>query len=163
MQQHQKKRPKTPEARKRPEGVLRMDIISLCGSAADGGLRDGGLSKSEDIWGKRPFSSVFWISLVLFAPSEKGQKRQKKGGKGQFRPISRKGGHPLSTHLLHPHSRQPNCGTESAILNRLSVIIAFLQESRIDPWPRYFWKVWRYISHFYRDTFAKVRPPLGRK
>ena len=30
-------------------------------SAANGGLRDGGLSKSEDIGGKRPFSSVFWI------------------------------------------------------------------------------------------------------
>ena len=30
-------------------------------SAAHGGLRDGGLSKSEDICGKRPFSSVIWI------------------------------------------------------------------------------------------------------
>ena len=44
-------------------------------SAANGGLRDGGLSKSEDIQGKRPFSSVFWISQVLFAPSRKGRKR----------------------------------------------------------------------------------------
>ena len=52
----------------------------------------GGLSKSEDIWGKRPFSSVFWISQVLFVPSGKGRKRQKKGEKGRFRPISRKGG-----------------------------------------------------------------------
>ena len=32
------------------------------------------------------------------------------------------------------------------------------QESHIDPWPRYFWKVSRYTSHFYRDTFAKVCP-----
>ena len=37
------------------------------------------------------------------------------------------------------------------------------QEIQIDLWPRYFWKVSRYTSHFYRDTFAKVCPPLGRK
>ena len=37
------------------------------------------------------------------------------------------------------------------------------QESRIDPWPRYFWKVSRYTSHFYRDTFAKVCPLFGRE
>ena len=37
------------------------------------------------------------------------------------------------------------------------------QESQIDPWPWYFWKVSRYTSHFYRDTFAKACPPLGRK
>ena len=82
----------------------------LSWSAANGGLRDGGLSKSEDIWGKRPFSSVFWISQVLFTPSGKGWKRQKKGEKGRFPPISRKGGqrHLLSPHLLHPHLRQPN-------------------------------------------------------
>ena len=61
-------------------------------SAANGGLRDGGVSKSEDIRGKRPFSSVFWISQVLFAPSGKGRKRQKKGEKRRFRPISRQGG-----------------------------------------------------------------------
>ena len=59
--------------------------------AANGGLRDGGLSKSEDIWGKRPFSSVFWISHLLFGPCGKGRKRQKKGEKVRFRPISRKG------------------------------------------------------------------------
>ena len=29
--------------------------------ATNGGLRDGGLRESEDIRGKRPFSSVFWI------------------------------------------------------------------------------------------------------
>ena len=39
----------------------------------------------------------------------------------------------------------------------------FVQESQIHPWPRYFWKVSRYTSHFYRDTFAKVCPPLCRK
>ena len=37
------------------------------------------------------------------------------------------------------------------------------QESQIDSRPRYFWKVSRYTSHFYRDTFAKVCPLLGRK
>ena len=31
------------------------------------------------------------------------------------------------------------------------------------PWPRCFWKVSRYTSHFYRDTFAKVCPSVGRK
>ena len=72
-------------------------------SAANGGLRDGGLSKSEDIRGKRPFSSVFWISQVLFAPSGKGRKRQKKGEKGRFRPISGKGGQtPLKPPFVTP-------------------------------------------------------------
>ena len=37
-----------------------------------GVLRDGGLSISEEICGKRPFSSVFWIFQVLFGPSGKG-------------------------------------------------------------------------------------------
>ena len=72
-------------------------------SAANGGLRDGGLSKSEDIWGKRPFSSVFWIFQVLFAPSGKGRKRQEKGEKGRFRPISGEGGQtPLKPPFVTP-------------------------------------------------------------
>ena len=71
--------------------------------AANGGLRDGGLRKSEDIWGKRPFSSVFWISQVLLAPSGQGRKRQKKGDFGRFRPISRKGGQtPLKPPFVTP-------------------------------------------------------------
>ena len=37
------------------------------------------------------------------------------------------------------------------------------QGSRIDPWPLHFWKLSRYTSHFYRDTFAKVCRPLGKK
>ena len=55
--------------------------------AANGGLRDEGLRKSKDIcqWGKRPFSSVFWIFQVLLAPSGKGRK---KAEKGRFWPIS---------------------------------------------------------------------------
>ena len=78
-------------------------------SAANGGLRDGGLRKSEDIWGKRPFSSVFWIFQVLFRPSGKGRKRQKKGEKADFgRFPGRAARHPLNPHLLHPHLRQPN-------------------------------------------------------
>ena len=72
-------------------------------SAANGGLRDGGLRKSEDIRGKRPFSSVFWISQVLLAPSGKGRKRQKKGDFGRFWPISRKGGQtPLKPPFVTP-------------------------------------------------------------
>ena len=40
-----------------------------------------------------------------------------------------------------------------------------LGESHIDPWPRYFWKISRYTSHFHGDIFAKICPPLqvGRK
>ena len=72
--------------------------------AANGGLRDGGLRKSEDIWGKRPFSSVFWIFQVLFGPSGKGRKRQKKGEKGRFWPISRTGG---QTPLIPPFVTPP--------------------------------------------------------
>ena len=98
-------------------GLLSLMFLPLCwhpqtepytsmskkGGFANGGLRDGGLSESEDIWGKRPFSSVFWISQVLFAPSGKGRKRQKKGEKGRFRPISRKGGQtPLKPPFVTP-------------------------------------------------------------
>ena len=72
-------------------------------SAANGGLRDGGLRKSEENGGKRPFSSVFWISQVLFAPSGKGRKRQKKGEKGRFRLISGKGSQtPLKPPFVTP-------------------------------------------------------------
>ena len=40
---------------------------------------------------------------MLFAPSGKGRKRQKKGEKGGFRPISRKGGQtPLKPPFLTP-------------------------------------------------------------
>ena len=41
---------------------------------------------------------------MLFAPSGKGRKRQKKGEKGRFRPISRKGG---QTPLKPPFVRPP--------------------------------------------------------
>ena len=75
-------------------------------SAANGGLRDGGLSKSEDIWGKRPFSSVFSIFQVLFGPSGKGWKRQKKGDFGRF--PGRDARRPSNPHLLHPHLRHSN-------------------------------------------------------
>ena len=45
-----------------------------------------------------------------------------------------------------------------------AIFLAFFQEtSDFDPWPQYFWKVSRYTSHFYRDTFAQVCPPPGRK
>ena len=33
-----------------------------------GGLRDGGLSKSENMRGERPFFLRFWISQVVFGP-----------------------------------------------------------------------------------------------
>ena len=83
--------------------TFRIVLQNFSWSSSYGGLRDGGLSESEEIWGKRPFSSVFWISHVLFAPSGKGRKRQKKGEKGRFRPISRKGGQtPLKPPFLTP-------------------------------------------------------------
>ena len=82
--------------------------FGLSWGAANGGLRDGGLRKSEDIWGKRPFSSVFWIFQVLFTPSGKGRKRQKKGEKGRFWPISRKGGQtPLKPPFVTPPFAAP--------------------------------------------------------
>ena len=40
----------------------------------------------------RPFSSVFWVFQLLFGPSGKERERQKKGEKGRFRLIFRKGG-----------------------------------------------------------------------
>ena len=71
--------------------------------SATGFLKEGGYSKSENIRGKRPFSSVFWISRVVFAPSGKGRKRQKKGEKGPFGPISRKGSQtPLKPPFVTP-------------------------------------------------------------
>ena len=51
--------------------------------------------------------------------------------------------------LRHSHHRWQDCPLEN-------------QESQIDPWPWYFWKVSHYTSHLYRDAFAKVCDPLGR-
>ena len=65
-------------------------VLDFCvWSAANGGLRDGGLSKSEDSRGKRPFSSdILWISQVLFGPSgkrqKKGREKAKKADFGRF-------------------------------------------------------------------------------
>ena len=85
-------------------------------SATNGRLRDGGLRKFEDIWGKRPFSSLFWISHVLFGPSGKGRKREKKGGKGRKRPISRKGGQtPLKPLFVTPPFAAPQVRTSPAL------------------------------------------------
>ena len=88
-----------------PRKLTKSDFSGLAPiwGAANGGLRDGGLSKSEDIWGKRPFSTVFWISQVLFVPPGKGRKRLKKGEKGRFLPISGKGGQtPLKPPFVTP-------------------------------------------------------------
>ena len=83
-------------------------FFALFWSAANGGLRDGGLSKSEETWGKRPFSSVFWICQVSFASSGKERKRQKTGEKGRFRPISGKGGSsPLKPPFVTPPFAAP--------------------------------------------------------
>ena len=72
--------------RAKPGKRMRKRSGCLFGVAANGGLRDGGLSKSEDIRGKRPFSCVFWIFQVLFRPSGKGRKRPKKGGQTPLKP-----------------------------------------------------------------------------
>ena len=45
-----------------------------------------GFNKSEDIRGKRPFSSVLWISQELFGPGAH-RRRAKKSEKGRKRPI----------------------------------------------------------------------------
>ena len=100
--------------------------------AANGGLRDGGLRKSEDIWGKRPFSSVFWIFQVLFRPSGKGRKRQKKGEKGRFRPISGKGGQtPLKPPFVTPPFAAAQAISETS--NQEKAPTSFLQARRKNP------------------------------
>ena len=62
-----------------------------------------GLKQIRGYVRKKAFSSVSWISQVLFAPSGKGRKRQKNGQKGRFWPISRKGGQtPLKPPFVTP-------------------------------------------------------------
>ena len=53
-------------------------------SAANGGLRDGGLSKSEDIWGKRPFPPFSEFSRCSSHPPEKGKKGRKRRKRADF-------------------------------------------------------------------------------
>ena len=72
-------------------------------SAANGGLRDGGLSKSEDIWGKRAFFLRFLNFPGALRTLRKRAKKAEKGEKGQFRPISRKSGQaPLKPPFVTP-------------------------------------------------------------
>ena len=54
---------------------------------------------------------------MLFAPSGKGRKRQKKGEKGRFRPISRKGG---QTPLEPPFCYTPICGSPKNDISQIS-------------------------------------------
>ena len=77
-----------------------------CWGAANGGLRDRGLSKSKDTWGKRPLSCVSWISQVLGKRAKKVGKGQTKAGKGRF--PGRVARQSLNPHLLHPHLLQPS-------------------------------------------------------
>ena len=73
-------------------------------SAANGVLRDGGLSKSEDIWGKRPF----FLRFLEYPGVVRGRRRQKTDKKGRFRLISRKGGQtPLKPPFLTPPFAAP--------------------------------------------------------
>ena len=86
-------------------------IFRVSWSAANGGLRNGGLSELEDVWGNKPFSSVFWNFQVLLGPSKKkkSEKRRERARKADVgRCPGRDGRHPFSPHLLHPHLRQPN-------------------------------------------------------
>ena len=64
--------------------------------AANGGLRNGGLS----IWGKGLFPALSGFSRCSSDPLEKGEK----ANLGQF--PGRAARHPLNPHLLHPHVRQ---------------------------------------------------------
>ena len=67
------------------------------------GFKRWGCQEIRGYLRKKAFSSVFWIFQVLFAPSGKGRKRQKKGEKGRFRPISGKGGQtPLKPPFVTP-------------------------------------------------------------
>ena len=59
------------------------------------GFKRWGFKEIRGYLRKRPFSSVFWIFQVLLSPSGKGRKRQKKGEKGRFPPISGRGGQTL--------------------------------------------------------------------
>ena len=61
--------------------------------ATNGGLRDGGVSKSEKTWGKKPFSCIPGALRTRAAKREKDWKRpRKRPKKGKKRPVSRKGG-----------------------------------------------------------------------
>ena len=87
--------------------------LKIVWSVANGGLRDGGLSKSEDIRGKKPFPPVFRIFRCSSHPlekAEKGRKRVRKADFGRF--PGRVARHPLSPNLLQPHLRlAENCGS----------------------------------------------------
>ena len=78
-------------------------------SAANGGLRDGGLSNSEDVSGKRPFPPFSGFSRCSSGPPEKGEKGRKREKKADFgRFPGQEARHPLNPHLLHSHLRHSN-------------------------------------------------------
>ena len=79
--------------------------------AANGDLRDGGLSKSKDIWGKRPLSCDLWISAGCLRTVRKRAKKAEKGEKGWKRAVSRKGGR---TPLKPPFVTPPFAAAQSA-------------------------------------------------
>ena len=57
-----------------------MSFENLIGVPQNGGLRDRGLSKSEDIWGKSPFLRFLGVPGAVWVSTS--GKRQKKAEKG---------------------------------------------------------------------------------
>ena len=86
-------------------------------SAANGGLRDGGLSKSEDIWRKKGYFLRFLDFPGARQTLRKRAKKAEQGRKGWKRPIARKGGQtPLKPPFVTPpfaaaQFRQPRLKT----------------------------------------------------
>ena len=82
--------------------------------------------------------------------------------------ISYLAGSAISNTIVAVHRNSRTTNHELWIASAVPVLVAHrsagvTHQSQIDPRPRYFWKVSRYTSHFYRDTFARVSPSLGRK
>ena len=101
-----------PEGPKTPARFSQGGTKPLLGCNTNGGLRDGGLSKSEDIRGERSFFLYFLDFLLVGAlqtfrtRANKAERRVKKPETPDF--WEGQGRHPLNPHLLHPHLRQPN-------------------------------------------------------
>ena len=140
-------------------------FCALFWSAANGGLRDGGLSRIQGNLRKKAFFLRFLDfpgALRAFPEKgEKGRKRAKRADFGRF--PGRAARHPLSPHLLHPHLRQPNfCVLSAPRHSRVKFCVIFSVFHTVFD-VKFWWWIFRRTPKPWENVGRKISPKFHAK